>query len=60
MVTDIGQDRLDNGRDRQGAHDRVGDRNKPLPKRCEECSAVVSRLARACPCCGASIRKDRR
>jgi len=56
MVTDIGQDRLDNGRDRQGAHDRVGDRNKPLPKRCEECSAVVSRLARACPCCGASIR----
>ena len=56
MVTDIGQDRLDNGRDRQGARDPAGERTKPLPKRCEECAAIVSRLARACPSCGAPIR----
>ena len=56
MVTDIGQDRLDSGRDRQGARDRARERSKPLPKRCEECSAVVSRMARACPSCGAPIR----
>ena len=56
MVTDIGQDRLDSGRGRQGARDRARERSKPLPKRCEECSAVVSRMARACPSCGAPIR----
>ena len=56
MVTDIGQDRLDSGRDRQGARDRARERSKPLPKRCEECSAVVSRMARICPSCGAPIR----
>ena len=56
LVTDITQDRLDSGRDRQGARDRARERSKPLPKRCEECSAVVSRMARACPSCGAPIR----
>ena len=60
MVTDIGQDRLDNGRDRQSARDRARERSKPLPKRCDECSAIVSRTARACPSCGAPIQgKDR-
>jgi DNA repair protein RadD len=56
MVTDIGQDRLDNGKDRQGARDCAGERSKPLPKRCDECSAIVSCTARACPSCGAPIR----
>ena len=56
MVTDIGQDRLDNGRDRQSARDRARERSKPLPKRCDECSAIVSCTARACPSCGAPIR----
>jgi superfamily II DNA or RNA helicase len=56
MVTDISQDRLDNGMGRQGARDLARERSKPLPKRCEECSAVVSRMARACPACGAPIR----
>ena len=56
MVTDIGQDRLDDGRDRQGARDGARERSKPLPKRCDECSAIVSCTARACPSCGAPIR----
>jgi len=55
MVTDIGQDRLDDGRDRQSVRDRARERSKPLPKLCEGCKAVVPRAAKECPCCGSPI-----
>jgi DNA repair protein RadD len=55
MVTDIGQDHLDDGRDRQNASQRARERSEPLPKLCEGCKAVVPRAARECPCCGSPI-----
>jgi superfamily II DNA or RNA helicase len=55
MVTDIGQDHLDDGRARQNAgHAR--ERRDPLPKLCEECRAFVPPTAKTCSCCGAPIR----
>jgi DNA repair protein RadD len=55
MVTDIGQDHLDDGRDRQNAGQRARERSEPLPKLCEGCKAVVPRAAKECPCCGSPI-----
>ena len=55
LVTDIGQEHLDDGKERQGAVQRARERGEPLPKLCEECRAVVHRTARDCVSCGAPI-----
>jgi DNA repair protein RadD len=56
MVTDIGQDRLDDGKERQNASQRTRERGEPLPKLCDDCKAVVPRAGRECPNCGAPIQ----
>jgi DNA repair protein RadD len=56
MVTDIGQDHLDAGKERQNANQRTRERGEPLPKLCEGCKAIVPRAARECPSCGSPIR----
>jgi DNA repair protein RadD len=56
MVTDITQDRLDDGRERRAGINRKRERSERLPKRCDECKAVVAPGAKACPSCGAPIR----
>ena len=55
MVTDIGQDHLDDGSEREAEH-RKQERVEPLLRLCEECKAVVPAGARSCPSCGAQIR----
>ena len=55
MVTDIGQDHLDDGKDRQNAGQRAHIRTEPLPKLCEGCQAVVSHADKECPSCGSPI-----
>jgi DNA repair protein RadD len=55
MVTDIGQDHLDDGKERQSASQRAREHSEPLPKLCEGCKAVVPRAAKECPSCGAPI-----
>jgi superfamily II DNA or RNA helicase len=52
MVTDIGQSHLDDGSERHVSINRKRERSEPLPKLCEECRAVVARMAKACSCCG--------
>jgi DNA repair protein RadD len=54
MVTDIGQDHLDDGKERQNSNSRR-ERSEPLPRLCEGCKAVVPRAARECPSCGSPI-----
>ncbi len=54
MVTDIGQDRLDDGSERGEAGNRK--RERSLPKLCEECRRVVPSGALSCPSCGAEIQ----
>jgi DNA repair protein RadD len=56
MVTDITQDRLDDGRERRTAVNRKRERSERLPKRCDECKAVVAHGVKACPSCGVTIR----
>jgi hypothetical protein len=56
IVTDIGQDRLDDGKERQNASQRTRERGDLLPKLCDDCKAVVPRAARECPSCGAPIQ----
>jgi DNA repair protein RadD len=56
IVTDIGQDGLDDGRDRRAGINRKREQSERLPKRCDECQAVVEHGAKACPSCGAPIR----
>jgi DNA repair protein RadD len=55
MVTDIGQDHLDDGQDRRNASQWARERGEPLPKLCEGCKTVVPRAARECPSCGSPI-----
>jgi DNA repair protein RadD len=56
MVTDIGQDRLDDGKERQGAGTRESGRSEPpRPKLCEGCKAVLPQKTTACPCCGHEV-----
>jgi DNA repair protein RadD len=55
MVTDIGQDHLDDGKERQSASQRARERSEPKPKLCEGCKAVVPRGSKECPCCGSFI-----
>jgi DNA repair protein RadD len=56
LPTDIHQDHLDDGKERQNAGQRARERGEPLPKLCEDCKAVVPRAARECPSCGAPIQ----
>ena len=56
MVTDIGQDHLDDGKDREGGQKRAHVRKKPLPRLCNDCKAVLPAAAKVCPCCGSAIR----
>jgi DNA repair protein RadD len=56
VVTDIGQDHLDNGRERQKSASQLArERSEPKPKLCEGCKAVVPRVSKECPCCGSPI-----
>jgi DNA repair protein RadD len=55
MVTDIGQDHLDDGKKRQSASQLAHERNEPKPKLCEGCKAVVPRASKECPCCRSPI-----
>jgi DNA repair protein RadD len=55
MVSDIGQNHLDDGKERQNASRRARERGEPLPRLCEGCKAVVPRAARECPSCGSPI-----
>jgi DNA repair protein RadD len=56
MVTDIGQDHLDDGKERQAVNVRQRERSEPLPKLGDECRCVVARTISVCPGCGAEIR----
>jgi DNA repair protein RadD len=56
LVTDIGQDGLDDGSERRATLNRERERSERLPKRCDECKAIVAPGAKACPSCGAPIR----
>jgi superfamily II DNA or RNA helicase len=54
MVTDIGQDHLDDDTERQGSSiNRKSELSEPRPKLCEECKAVLPQKATKCGCCGA-------
>jgi DNA repair protein RadD len=55
MVTDIGQDHLDDGKERRSGGQRARERGESLPKLCEGCKAVVPRAARECPSCGSPL-----
>ena len=50
LVTDIHHERLDAGESRKSA-DADKDREKPLPRLCQDCSAVLPQSARVCPEC---------
>jgi len=52
MVTDVGQDYLDNGRERRNGGKRARERGEPLPKLCQDCRAVLPSAARVCLSCG--------
>ncbi len=55
MVTDIHQDHLDDGSEaKNGAH-KQQERGEPLPKKCDECAAVIAPKAKECPGCGAPV-----
>jgi DNA repair protein RadD len=53
MVSDIGQNHLDDGKQREGSAKK--ERSEPLPKLCPECKAVLRPRARECSECGAPI-----
>ena len=55
MVTDIGQEHLDDSKERQIGGQHARERGESLPKLCEGCKAVVPRAARECPSCGSPI-----
>jgi DNA repair protein RadD len=55
MVTDIGQNYLDDGTERKSSSPTKHERTEPLPKLCEDCRAVVPCAAKACLCCGSAI-----
>jgi DNA repair protein RadD len=55
-VVDIGQDHLDDGKQRKNSSPRERERGEPRPKLCDDCKAVVPRAARECPNCGATIQ----
>lgn len=54
MVTDIGQDQLDDGRERQDCASKR-EKRSPLPRACKACKALMPREAKACPVCGEEV-----
>ena len=56
LVTDIGQNYLDDGSQRQAANRQQRERSEPLPKVCDECRCIVPQGASICASCGAEIR----
>ena len=55
LVTDIGQDHLDDGKQREGSAKK--ERGEALPRLCPQCTAVLPRNARACSACGLKTRR---
>jgi superfamily II DNA or RNA helicase len=56
LVTDIHQDFLDDGSHAKSDSSRENkERAEPLPKRCDECKAVIPPKAQDCPGCGAPV-----
>jgi DNA repair protein RadD len=53
LPTDIHQDSLDDGKEREGSAKKK--RSEPLPKLCPDCKALLSYKARECSACGAKI-----
>jgi DNA repair protein RadD len=51
MVVDIGQDQLDDGKERQNGA-REDEKSEPLPCLCKSCKALMPREAKVCPACG--------
>jgi superfamily II DNA or RNA helicase len=55
LVSDINHDRLDDGRPNSKGAD-APEKKVPLPRLCEDCSAVIPIAATACPQCGTPVR----
>jgi len=55
LVTDIHRERLDDGTPNSKSAE-VSEKTVPLPRLCENCSAVIPIAATACPQCGATVR----
>ena len=56
MVTDIGQDYLDDGSERSSVSASTTPASLFPQEVCDECKAVPAEVAKSCPCCGAQIR----
>jgi DNA repair protein RadD len=54
MSTDIGQDHLDDGEERQSST-KTRERSAPLPHTCCHCKAVIPHKAKQCPACGEPV-----
>ena len=54
LVTDIGQEHLDDGRERQSST-KTRERSAPLPHTCRHCKAVIPHKAKQCPACGEPV-----
>jgi DNA repair protein RadD len=52
LPTNIEFAELDDGRDDQAGKRKAKERVEPLPKLCEECSAVIPQVMDTCPQCG--------
>ena len=55
LVSDINHERLDDGNPSSKSADSP-EKKAPLPRLCEDCSAVIPLNATACPQCGAAVR----
>jgi DNA repair protein RadD len=53
FVTDIFWDELDDGKPKKKAEVK---KKAPLPRECPQCTAIVSRLLKVCPNCGADLK----
>ena len=56
LVTDIGQDHLDDGRTENASQRKKREASTPLPKLCERCKAVLPIAAKLCEACGEPVR----
>lgn len=54
FVTDIHWDGLDDGKPKEKAD--LKKRDKPLPKECPKCTAIIDRGLKVCPRCGADLK----
>ena len=55
LVTDVHHDRLDNGEPNSKSAEAT-EKKAPLPRLCDDCSAVIPIAAKTCPQCGAPVR----